>query len=238
MGNGGRLHIHGKRVPGGPDRLPSALVRQEGLPCDHPSKHHRVLPPGGRLAGQGQQPRIRREHGGRQPGVKLRQNLRADIVVSGLRGDHRVKYRKARRQGAGGPHVEDRPGLIAVNENLGGQGRVDLADPAEQRDHIHAVEGPLIEAEHGLSGLRDPFHVRQKGRCLTVARAQNPNFLLHFLGSFPTLFPGLSHAPPVSPGCGPSIVRCGNTTGAPRCTPPSPPDSPGPPAAGSRPPGR
>ena len=71
------------------------------------------------------------------------------------------------------------PGAADINEELGGDRRVDLAHAAVQQNGGQAAERSLVKLQQRLFACPRMFKVRQKRRKLAVSGAENADFSIH-----------------------------------------------------------
>ena len=171
------FHVCAERGPGGRQPLP-LLPLHEVLPGDHSAEKHPAsrLQLSGRPPGQRQEARVTGKPGGGEPGVKVRQKILPHIVISRLRGDHRVEHRKASVNPACGAGIDDRIAPAGADQGLGRDGGVDLAHAGKERRCRDSLQRSLPAPQHPSLRSRGVFQHGQKGSQLAVRRAQDSDF--------------------------------------------------------------
>ncbi|CAN3987428.1 RNA polymerase sigma factor sigV, partial [Dysosmobacter welbionis] len=127
MGNGRGFHIRAKGVKCGPHGL-CPRAREKGFSGHHPPEADGAAGVLGRLGGQGEQEGVPREPDGVHPGMELRENILSYIVIGGLCADDGIKDGDGWVDASCCARIDDGFHSAAVNEDLGSDGRIDLAD--------------------------------------------------------------------------------------------------------------
>ena len=123
-------------------------------------------------------PSARSGRGGRSPGppgwprragrgppgtrwMELRENILSYIVIGGLCADDGIKDGDGWVDASCCARIDDGFHPAAVNEDLGSDGRIDLADTTVQSGGRNAGDPSLVDREHGLTARAR--HLRRTG---------------------------------------------------------------------------
>ena len=178
MGNGRGFHIRAKGVKCGPHGL-CPRAREKGFSGHHPPEADGAAGVLGRLGGQGEQEGVPREPDGIHPGMELRENILSYIVIGGLCADDGIKDGDGWVDASCCARIDDGFHSAAVNEDLGSDGRIDLADTTVQSGGRNAGDPSLVDREHGLPTDGAPVQKRQERRELVISGAQDSDFGEH-----------------------------------------------------------
>ena len=103
-------------------------------------------------------------------------DIRCDVMVGGFGCDDCIKQIEGRVHSAAGARIDDQISMETVDEDLRGNGGVDLAHARIQRGDIRAVNRTFMDGQHGCFGYSFVFDMGQEGRKLPVARAEDADF--------------------------------------------------------------
>ena len=111
--------------------------------------------------------------------MKICQDILGNIVIGRVGGNGGFKDFERRIHTAGCSRIDDGVCAADINEELGGDRRVDLAHAAVQQDGGQAAERSLVKLQQRLFACPRMFKVRQKRRKLAVSGAENADFSIH-----------------------------------------------------------
>ena len=108
--------------------------------------------------------------------MKICQDILGNIVIGRFGGNGGFKDFERRIHTAGCSCIDDGVCAADINEELGGDRRVDLAHAAVQQNGGQAAERSLVKLQQRLFACPRMFKVRQKRRKLAVSGAENADF--------------------------------------------------------------
>ena len=111
--------------------------------------------------------------------MELRENILSYIVIGGLCADDGIKDGDGWVDASCCARIDDGFHSAAVNEDLGSDGRIDLADTTVQSGGRNAGDPSLVDREHGLPADGAPVQKRQERRELVISGAQDSDFGEH-----------------------------------------------------------
>ena len=105
--------------------------------------------------------------------MEVGEKIVGHVVVGRLDGDNCIEEMHRRIHPAGSTGAENGVHPIPVDENLGRERGVHLADSTVERYHLDRTDVALVKGEHGVPGEANPLDMREKGGELVIRGTEN-----------------------------------------------------------------